>query len=215
MSGRPADLTAWPVVALERTSDVRRGPWAWDLTLGRAAAGGALPRRLSPPAGPAGEATLRAVLAACASLGPRVILPWAVRSPADMDRLLEGLVRHSRRPPAELVVPIVASGFLGPDAQAPAHAGYARAALGDPSLYRSAVARLDLGEGDMVLLAPLPPGAKGRWLRDLAALAPPQVATVARGVTSRALAAELRDAGVSHASGRALGEPSRAPVGVA
>ncbi|MCL6594581.1 MAG: hypothetical protein K6V73_00025 [Firmicutes bacterium] len=206
------ELWAWPIFPLGGGGGAQRGPSAWELTLGPIGDHGHPRLRPSPPAGEGAVHQVRSCLKASASLGPVVVLPWAVRSADDAERLLELLAACERRPRTEVAVPVAPAGFVAESAQRVAEAGYRLAAAGEPYLHRSAIDRLSLRAGDMVLLAPVPDRAPAPWLRDLAALGRGRAATVARAVSSRRLAGALAEAGVTHANGGVLGPPLRAPL---
>ena len=187
-------------------------PAGFELTLGPIGEHGQPRWRPSPPADPA---LVRSVLLASAALGPFVVLPWAVRSQMDADRLLSALRRTGGRPPATVAVPLVPLGFVADSARQVLRAGYRRAAVGEPSLHRSAVQRLGLGARDLVLLAPVPERAQRPWLRQMAALGLEETPTVARAVTSRTLLPELVACGVTYATGTVLARPAKTRLGLA
>ena len=212
---RPApELWAWPIMPLDAMGQLQVRPAGWELTLGPIGDYGRPRWRPSPPRGPERGRLVRSVLLASASLAPYVVLPWAVRSQADLERLLP-LLGEGGRPAASLVVPLVPVGYVVDSAREVRSAGYRLAAAGEPYLHRLAVDRLHMGSDDLVLLAPVPVKAQRPWLEEMAALGRGRIPTVARAVASRPLAAELRAAGVSHGTGTVLGRPLRTRLGAA
>lgn len=209
------ELWAWPIFPLEGAGQVHRGPTGWELTLGPIGDHGQTRWRPSLPGGSHGATLLAACLRASAALGPFVVLPWAARSWDDTDHLLRALAAASARPRADVALPLVPAGFVAEAARRVKGEGYRRAAAGEPYLHREAVGRLDLGAGDLVLLAPVPPRAQPRWLNEMAALGLDRTATVARGVASRPLAASLLQAGITHADGPVFGPPKRVRLSLA
>lgn len=209
----PPELWAWPIMALEGGGELVQRPAGWELTLGPVGDHGRPRWRPSPPAGDNAEALVRSVLVASGGLGPFVVLPWAVRSQADGERLMALVGVARARPAGEIAVPLVPAGYVVDTARRVADAGHRRAAAGEPYLHRLAVRRLDLGEGDLVLLAPVPVRIGQPWLDEMAALGLGRTSTVARAVASRQLASRLRAAGVTHATGTVLGKPVRTRLG--
>lgn len=213
---RPApELWAWPIMPLAGGGGLVHRPAGWELTLGPIGDHGQPRWRPSPPAGAGAGALVRSVLLASDALGPFVVLPWAVRSQADAERLLPILRGVVGRPAASVAVPIVPLGFVVDTAREVAFAGFRRAAAGEPYLHRLAVDRLHLGDRDLVLLAPVPNHVRRPWLEEMGALGRGRIPTVARAVASRALAADLLAAGVTHATGTALGQPMKTRLGAA
>jgi hypothetical protein len=208
-AGAGPELWAWPIYPLDGAGGVLRGPAGWELTLGPIGDHGRPYRRTSLPSPPTGTSLARAVWRAVAGLGPFVVLPWAVRSYDDGEVLLAALAAARVATPAEIAVPIVPAGYTVEASRRLAAAGFRRAAAGEPYLHRSAVDRLSLGPGDLVLLAPVPARARPAWLTEMAALGRERLSTVARGVSDRRLAAELVAAGVTHADGTAIAPPLR------
>lgn len=198
---------------LDGRGALRASPWGFELTLGPLGAPGRPRWRPSPPTGGGAAAQVRSVLVASGALAAFVVLPWAVRSEADGERLLALLAETRARPAASIAVPIAPLGYVADTSRRVEAGGYRRAAAGEPYLHEGAVDRLGLGPGDMVLLAPVPDRASRPWLEEMARLGHGHVPTVARAVASRPLAAALAAAGISHATGTVLGPPLRARLG--
>lgn len=213
-AGGSGYLIAWPVLTLTGEPGRIRTPVGYELTLGTP--GRHRRERLRPSLPRDGGERLRRlgfVLRATSALQGFLILPWAVRSYEDAE-ILEETWEGSRamRPREQYVVPVRPAGFLAEASVRLAAAGFRRAAEGEPYLHRSAIERLHLTARDFILLAPLPDAVPTHWARDIAALGLGRIPTIGRDVLEPDVLRVLRDAGVTHATGRAVMHPVAVPL---
>jgi hypothetical protein len=160
-------LTAHPVVRLLRDRSSVGRPVGYLLSL--------TPRPSSPRGAPAAprpfrgaQALLKSVLTAGRSLDGWILLPWRVESRDQLVGLLSAVQEAGEG--LDLAIPLRATAYLEGGVLAVHRAGLRAVAVGDPLLGRGHVQRMGLGEGDLVLIAPLQATPTPAYARELALL---------------------------------------------